>query len=591
MRALASAVAIAVAAYPAASSAVTPAEAYAEAVAACSSWPLRTTGTVHYFCDCATGRQDGCQAGADSANGLTVDTPKQSVSAIVSAVNSMDAGDTIALCKGGAWSTSTVMNFGSTRSCSAAANMRTAANTTTCDIRDYDAPWGGTAKPIIRQTASANFGLLQFWDVQQAGFRILNLDLEGGGSGPSGGVTVGQRAIAMSNVGVSNDDFLICNNTINGWTWGVHLNAATGQRDDVWGNRFTNISNDGVLGAGNGTVIDANYFLDVGSRDVSTHAMYADPHNGASNIRIVNNEFRRSTGMVCQGVVLVVHGTVSGLVIENNLIDDGGSTSTGCWPLSVDCGAYPGIACYFTSAVIRRNRINTAGYNALAVGQAPGVIIEDNIIYQHGGRVGIAAPYSAARTSPADAVMSGAQIRNNTIYQTMTSAQAILSQIEGTGHVIANNTITQTGLYGACFMTELGAGAYAHIGQNACYGGSWRTTYDDPAGRITANPLFTAAPTDFTLQTGSPLVGAANATYCPADDFRGYTRPSPPSIGAYDTGSGSSSGGSSSSSSSSSSGGSSSSSSSSSSGGSSSSSGGGSTRVHTGGSWTGIKFW
>lgn len=61
-------------------------------------------------------------------------------------------------------------------------------------------------------------------------------------------------------------------------------------------------------------------------------------------------------------------------------------------------------------------------------------------------------------------------------------------------------------------------------------------------GNIDADPLFaTAGPADnggptqtVALQAGSPCYGAGTATGAPATDQRGFTRPSPPSIGAFD---------------------------------------------------------
>src|SRR5215831_1433501 len=196
----------------------TPAALYGAASSTCAAMPVRTTGVTHYFCDCAAGAQAGCVAGSDSNDGLTPSTPKQLLSTAVSTFNAMNGGDTVALCKGGGWSDSAGLRFNNPR-CSGSASMRTAANTTTCDLRDYAPPWGGTAKPILRETGTG-INLLQFWNTAgTSGVRILNLDLEGGGTGP-GGTDVGTRAIASDS---NNSNFLICNNTINGWNHGVHI--------------------------------------------------------------------------------------------------------------------------------------------------------------------------------------------------------------------------------------------------------------------------------------------------------------------------------------------------------------------------------
>ncbi len=108
---------------------------------------------------------------------------------------------------------------------------------------------------------------------------------------------------------------------------------------------------------------------------------------------------------------------------------------------------------------------------------------------------------------------------------------------EGTGHVIANNSIYYAGTAGRCFSTPLAAGAYTFVGNNACYNGTWGTTYDS-TGRVTADPLYVNGLTDLRPNaagaTPSPLIGAGTATHAPSDDYNLKARPSPPAIGAFE---------------------------------------------------------
>ena len=54
------------------------------------------------------------------------------------------------------------------------------------------------------------------------------------------------------------------------------------------------------------------------------------------------------------------------------------------------------------------------------------------------------------------------------------------------------------------------------------------------SGIIQANPKFAGAPTDFHLLSGSPCLGAGTRSDAPATTLDGKSRPSPPSIGAYE---------------------------------------------------------
>src|SRR5262249_15454723 len=135
---------------------------------------LRSTGTIHYFCDCQTGAQSGCVAGSDANSGLTPAQAKQSLSAMVTAFKALNAGDTVALCQGGSWTTTTALAINNNPRCSGSGSLRSLANSTTCDLTSYAPSWGGTAQPILKQT-TAKTNLLQMWG-GPSGVRIMNLD-------------------------------------------------------------------------------------------------------------------------------------------------------------------------------------------------------------------------------------------------------------------------------------------------------------------------------------------------------------------------------------------------------------------------------
>jgi len=574
----------------------TPAALYASASSSCANMPLRSTGTIRYFCDCAAGSQAGCVAGSDANPGTSASAPKQTWSAAITAFNAMNAGDTIALCKGGAWAiTSTATpafcSFAlSNSSCAAGTSLTDPANTSTCDLRDYSPSWGGTAKPsivgsggvawITRQTGSMN------------GVRILNLAFQGSNNGPNGGVYNDERGLLIGVCGspISDSSWLVCNNSFDRMRLGIQgPQAGTASNFRVTGNAFTMNDLDAILGFGNGSnnSIDANFFDNNGGfrHPVSgnqAHTVYLTPLSNtgvgvATGTSIVNNEFRRSnaggTPGACATGVIVSHGQFNGLNIENNVIDTATSSLGGCEGISFSAAGSDNT--YFRNMTVRRNMVTLGSGVAISIGQAPGLAIENNIVALTGTsdtwKQAIWSPRDGARAG-LDDVQNNTRIANNTVYMTGTANAGqfgIHAGGEGTGHIIENNTVYS--VTGSCFSTPLGtcsvggtvcmvvnnigdsgvlacsgtcnpnASAYAAVRTNACFGGASAFyarspgSNFDPGPGVTANPLFTNPLTDFRPAAGSPLIGAGTAANAPPTDFTLVkTRPNPPSIGAYE---------------------------------------------------------
>ena len=530
--------------------------------AVCANMPLRSTGTIYYFCDCAAGSQAGCVAGSDANPGTSASAPKQTWSAAITAFNAINAGDTIALCKGGAWALSSTSSprycsFAVSNSrCAAGSSLTDPANTSTCDIRDYAPSWGGTARPLL--AGSGDLAMLTRQVGSTNGVRILNLAFQGSNQGPNGGVYNAQFGVLTGVCGtpISDSGWLICNNTfdrlrlgIQGPTSGVASNIR------IWGNTFTMNDLDAILFYnGSNNAIDSNLFDNNGGfvhpvTGNQAHTVYLDGDGTtvSSNIQVVNNEFRRtgSGGTVgpANTGILVGHGLWDYLNIENNIIDCGGGTTGpgNCWNMDLDNNVAAPLWTAFRHTTIRRNLL-LGSSSGIAIGSDPGAFIENNIIdlvtTSRTWMVGIQSPYQTAKTgTPGDDVANNVTIRNNTIYISGPSGAytGILVSTEGTGHVIANNTVTSG--RGVCFSTTLPAGAYTFVGNEACYGGAaWGTTYDNTT-HITSDPLFqnpNNPPSGFTPAAGSPLIGAGSAPNAPPTDFTLRTRPNPPSIGAYE---------------------------------------------------------
>lgn len=511
-----------------------PASFHAAASAACAAMPLRTTGVVTYFCDCSAGAQSGCVAGNDANAGTTASAPKRSWSAIASTFNSMAIGGTVALCKGGSWAGSRAVLQNT--SCRAAVDPRVALNSMTCDLRDYSPPWGGTNKPLIKSTSG---NLLEFSKASDAGVRVLNLELDGS--------STGQWAVWLYG---KHDDYFFCNNTVRNWGWAFDIqNSSAGapSRVHVVGNRILNNSGEGYWGGASGGSVDANYFENNGNANPGyDHTAYLAQDNDYSsesiNFSFTNNEIRY-TSEACNGIMVVVHGQFNGLNIENNIVDGGAASTAGCWGIGAGNGEYPTPG-WYKNLTIRRNYVVNAGNMGITCEQCPNSIVENNVVILSNNDYprGIAVPSHPARTSLGEPITTAAVIRNNTIYFNSAAQHGRGIQIgvdansdgtinEGSGYVVANNSIYHSNAGHSCFETPVNL--FAFIGNNACYNGPWTTTYDSTT-RITANPLYANAAADFTPQVGSPLNGAGSGARAPTTDINLKTRPNPPSIGAIE---------------------------------------------------------
>jgi len=163
-------------------------------------------------------------------------------------------------------------------------------------------------------------------------------------------------------------------------------------------------------------------------------------------------------------------------------------------------------------------------------------------------------PGYAQNVSRGDDLSTANIVRNNTVWfgpNTTGTSTGIWTNTEGTGHIIANNTVSSAQIAGTvnCYRHDLALGSYAFINNNHCYStvlNHWEATHGttlaawqtysgfDSASIAGSNPQFTAAGTNFAPAAGSPLIGAGTASHMSTTDFAGKTRPSPPAIGAFE---------------------------------------------------------
>lgn len=524
---------------------------------ACASEPLRTTGTVHYFCDCVAGADADCVAGNDANAGTSPSAPRRTWSAAVARFSAMAAGDTVALCKGGRFNGNSSQVFG-------IENTRCTAGST-CDMRDYAPPWGSgdEGRPTIAFSGSGVNGLvLGNWasSVTVAGFRILNLAFVHASAG-----TTGSGAGLQFNDRVN--DVEVCNCVVDGWSLGVYsefrqgcANGGQGRRRRYLGNRILNSCSDGALVEEHDSVWDGNFFDNNGHDTCSgyshiradgpkTHTFYMASECTASNNRFINNEIRRNAfhnGGVTSSAVKSSPSS-SDLLIENNLVDMTPSCfSVACgntaanWLEGISLGSWN--AQQQVRPVIRRNRIVTNNGRAIGLGAVRDALVEDNIVSVSGA----ADPGRDLEIIGTErgAFFSGT-FRNNTVHVGATGPATTGFWIDtaAAGVNLTGNSITFAGTAGTCFAIGSN-GDVAFMNNNHCSGGAswksgtslpaWRTATGFDADSITSAPLFTDPPAgDFTPQAGSPLVGAASrASTCTVLGTAGVPCSSPTAVGS-----------------------------------------------------------
>jgi hypothetical protein len=160
-----------------------------------------------------------------------------------------------------------------------------------------------------------------------------------------------------------------------------------------------------------------------------------------------------------------------------------------------------------------------------------------------------------------DEVSSNISVINNTIYATSNTTSGYTGidvGIEGTGYVIANNTVTMmastNGNGESCFSYGLAPSAYSFINNNHCYSAAstyaWEKNHGanlatwiayansnskpfDSASIAGMDPLLSAFDgtnfdTAFIPLAGSPLLDAGDLAHGSAQDISGKARPTHP---------------------------------------------------------------
>lgn len=387
--------------------------------------------TTYYLSDCKTGAAQGCISGSAVNDGLSAATPKQFWSQLPPG----KGGDRILFAKGGSWTD---------------ASMRIFIPTASADKRvvwdSYLPPWGGIAKPILTESR-ANTYLFSFDDGGQkaadGGYEIRNLDLRGS---TAGGTTRGQAAVFAY---WAVNDLMMEDLEISGFKLGVYA-AHAPKLANGWENYRITLRNSylhdnsaaSFLGGAADLVIENNTLDHNGSAPVLDHDLYiSSVSHGIIRNNTITNTTLNANGK-CAGSVIVVHGAVDGLTVENNKIIQPQDSMPTCFGIEISGGYADAQGSeYFHDVAIRGNTVVDVGYIGIGTRGCTGCVIENNSIVwtAGGGNEGISM--SVNQPSSLDELGTALTIRNNSIYMhaPASAGTGIRLLNEGTNHTITSN--------------------------------------------------------------------------------------------------------------------------------------------------------
>lgn len=498
-----------------------------------------------HVCDCAAGADTDCVAGND-ANIGSPELPWRSAAAARARFLSMNAGDEVRMCRGGAFESSGLGNWFNTN---CRADQR-------CLLGSYDAPWssGDEGRPILRMLSDVSaIALANGGDAfPDGGYRIEGLHLIG--AGPQG-----NGVFLFNDV----DDVDLHDLEIHGFGIGVHQAGSNPCRPDpncdgrnqrivLSGSNLHHNSAQGWLGGGSGTQILDNHFESNGTRALFDHNVYLSA-GPAVDVKVLRNTLYRSAldaQGVCQATSLVVHGQFLDLRIEQNLIyEDLGAAGQGCWGIGVVPGTSSAES--FENVVIAGNRVYDVGNAHIALSSCINCRVENNLLASSQPFAVRAILAPACCTGPNDALMEALEVRNNSIHLSSGGGQGVTIGNEGALHRISHNAIEMSGASGfSCFSIAAPASAFSRFEQQRCGSplpglpwvaevgtlDAWRTLTGFDQQSIATLPGFAdTANRDLSAASAlSPIVDTGNASFASTVDVDGQARDALPDIGAHE---------------------------------------------------------
>lgn len=505
------------------------------------------SAATYYLSDCQAGAAAGCIAGSATNDGLSSTRPKQ----LASQLPRLQGGDKVLFAQGGAWINASMNIY---------VSSATAANPVTWD--SYSPAWGATAKPIL--TESRSMYLFNFSDAgvmaADGGYVIRNLDLRGGGV--FGGARGGLAGIFLY---FAVNDVLMENLEISGFNNGVYA-AHNPDATNGWENYRITLRNSYLhdnlasswLGGAADLLIENNILDHNGSTAMFDHDLYlSSVTRGIVRNNTITRTVLDSNGN-CSGSVIVVHGGVNGLTIENNKLLQRQGSVPQCFGVEVS-GGYDDTkpAEYFHDVLIRSNTVVDVGYIGIGLRGCTRCVVEDNQLVWTGTGGNQAISMYVNTPSASDELGTALTIRSNSIFmQNASGSPGVIRLLnEGTGHTVASNLIvlgSSTTSTAKCFDPSVyPIGSFLAFDNNLCVRQGGVAAYSAAYATLGAaqlagfdvhglstDPMLAAQPSaansyGMNLSSGSPALGKGHPTKSAPTDFYNRLRGTLPDVGAY----------------------------------------------------------
>lgn len=497
--------------------------------------------TTYYFSDNQSGAHASAVPGNNANAGTSPSLPKRTPAGFN--FDALAAGDQVLFAQGGSWDG---FNVSTTNPNVTASNPLV--------FGTYAPPSGATGVPILRRTSGGGaifqFGGFGGGSASHGGYTLQDLYLQGG-PGVDGVLAVDN----VRNITIERLEITQCDHGIYG------TDLTTGQSNTNMVVRDSYIHHNfamGLLGGADGFLSERNTWSKNGSRTSgagSEHNVYI---NGAGRTRahFRNDSFidpgcAASDGTSNQGN-LTFHGEFDQIIVEDCLVSISSWVSGG-GGISLTAGYSAGYNEVFRRAVLRDNRLVNC---QLEISNAPYVVADNNtIVWTQAGVLVPLVSISARGFDALDVPDIGGKFHNNSCYVASAGNGLVVFNTNNNGGggatmEVTNNLIVIAANAGTSYgFSHQALGQYTAHRNNLVYGATnWSSAYATlaaaqaagfDASSLNVDPLLVAAPSSangwaMRLQAGSPALGAGNATYRARLAFKGWLRPSNPSIGAFD---------------------------------------------------------